>query len=566
MKKISGIFISSLLLLFMSSCNKDGDMITLSGFQEGQLMATATDLVLSLDQKDSVMVTFAWTTSTLALSNPDMSVPDNILSNTLQASASGDFSTTIVESDEENLSKAYTCSEMNTLATSLGLVANTQTAIYFRLKASIGNNMEPLYSNVITLNVTPYRIDFTKGKILNSKKEETGINLYSATENGIYTGFMGATSWYNFFLQEGDGTVWGNDGVVGTAFMMSSDASTHWNFWFPGIGGCYYVVVNTKTKLWSALSMPTLSVSGDIKGDMTFDRPNAKWTITFTTTTTSMNIQLSGTGNQYDYTTGTTDASAISTPFGFTGSASSLQFASQAQNLTVTVPSAGTYTLVVNLLDPKALTVEAVQGTEEPEKVSPLVYLPGIDEGTSGSWTFNNTLKLYNEDNLAYAGVVNVNSLWGYSINVESGNWDDKYTLGTGDAYAGTLVFKGTSNLPAPTAGLYLIDVSLKALTYQLVSVGNVIYVSGLNDVWDMNTTLAKTATPGVYAGTVTISAASSWGFQIHLDTSWNLKFGGSAGKLVYKGSNITDDTGLAHGSYTMTVNLIDGTYSFTAL
>jgi len=569
MKKISIILISSLLLFIMPACENDGDLITLSGMENSELIATATDLVLSLDNKDSVMVTFAWTTSTLTLSNPEMSVSDDLLSTTLQASASSDFSTTIVESYEENLSRAYTCSEMNTLATSLGLVAGTPTAIYFRLKASIGANMEPLYSNVVTLNVTSYRIDFTMGKILNSSQEETGIYLYSPTEDGVYTGFMGATSWYNYFMLEGDGTIWGNDGVTGTAFLMSSenDALLRWNFWFPGIGGCYYVNVNTNTKQWSAFLMPALTVSGDINGDMTFDRPNARWTMTFEAPSTSMNIQLSGTGSKYDYTTGTDDdAAAISTAFGFTGSAAALQFSGQAQNLTVTVPSAGTYTLVVNLLDPKSCTVEAVQGSQEPEEVNPLIYLAGIDDGISGSWTFDNTLKLYNEDNLSYAGVVNVNSLWGYGIYTEKDNWTDLYNLGTGDAYAGTLVSKGSTNMPAPAAGLYLIDVSLKGLTYQLTSMGSVIYVSGLNDVWDMNTILAQTATAGVYSGKVTINGPSPWGFKILLDTSWNIFYGGSGSNLVYKGSNITDDASIAAGTYTMTVDLVKGSFTFTAL
>lgn len=565
MNKISGILISSLLLFFLSSCEKDGDLITLSGMDNSELMATATDLVLSLDSRDSVMVTFAWTNATLALSNPDMSVPDDILATTLQASASSDFSTSLVESDEENLSKAYTCSEMNTLATTLGLVAGTPTPIYFRLRASIGANMVPLYSNVITLNVNSYRIDFTMGKILGSTQVETGTALYSPTENGIYTGFMGATAWYNFYMLEGDGTIWGNDGVTGTPFLMSDGSTARWNFWFPGVGGCHFVTVNTTTKQWSTLYIPVLTVSGDITGDMIFDRPNAKWTMAFTATTTSMNIQLSGTGNLYDYTTGTTDASAKSTVFGFTGSATSLGFASQAQNLTVTVPSAGKYSLTVNLLDPKAWKVEAVVGTVDPEVVNPLVFLPGVDDGISGSWTFNNTLRLYNEDNLAYAGVVNVNSLWGYSINTEKDNWDDKYTMSTGDAYAGTLVFKGSSNLPAPTAGLYFFDVSLKGLTYKLTSVGNTIYVAGLNDDWAFKP-LAATATPGVFAGPVTINGPSPWGFQIHLDSSWSLKYGGSGGNLVYNGSNITDDAILTAGNYTLTVNLVNGTYIFTAL
>ncbi|MDP4277030.1 MAG: DUF5114 domain-containing protein [Bacteroidota bacterium] len=569
MKKILGILLSGLLLVLLPACNKDGDLFFLSGMNSNELMANATDVVLTVATRDSVALSLAWTKSTLSVSNPDVSVPDNILSYTLQASASADFSTTLVESSESNLSKSYLGSELNTVATSLGLAAGTAVPVYFRLKGSIGNNMQPVYSNVVTVNVTPYRIDFTTGYILNASQEVTGTTLYSATENGIYTGFMGATAWYNFYLKEGDGTIWGNDGVSGTAFLLSSenDAAKRWNCWFPGIGGCYYTTVNTVTKQWSALLLPALTVSGDIQGDMTFDRPNVRWTKVFQATSNSISIQLSGTGNLYDYTTGTTDANAISKTFGFTGTPGALQFASQAQALTLTLPSTGTYTLVVDLSNPKALKVEAVQGTEEPDQVNQFVYLAGIDDGiTGGSWNFDNTLKLYNEDNLSYAGVINANSKWGYGVNVEKDNWTDLYNLGSGDAYSGTLVYKGTANLPAPTPGLYLFDVSLKGLTYSLTSIGSVIYVSGLNDVWDLTTTLAETSTAGVYSGTVTITKASQWGFKILLDTSWNLFYGGSGGALSYKGSNLTDDASLAAGSYTLNVNLVNRTYSFTSL
>jgi hypothetical protein len=424
--------------------------------------------------------------------------------------------------------------------------------------------MDPVYSDVVSINITAYNIDMSVGFILDSKQVDTGITLYSESSNGEYTGFMGATAWYNYFMKEGDGTIWGNDGVSGTPFLLSSenDNTKRWNFWFPGVGGCYYVDVNTTRKAWSALSIPSLTISGDVIGEMTFDRPNVKWMATFNTKLTSITVKVSGTGKLYNSTTGTTDASAIDTPVAFAQSGANLILAPQAGDITITIPEPGQYSLVINLSNPKGWTIEAVKGTAPPVEISKFVYLPGIDDGISGNWTFDNVLNLYNEDQLSYAGVVNVNSLWGYSINIEKDNWDNKYTLGTGDAYAGTLAFKGAANLPAPAAGLYLIDTSLKGLTYALTSVGDQIYASGLNDVWDFSVVLAKTATVGTYSGPITITKASQWGFQIHLDTSWNHKFGGSAGKLYYTGSNLTDDATLAPGTYTLTVDLLKGTYS----
>ncbi len=565
MKTINRILITIMSLVALAACEKDGDLITLSGLDKSELIVTETDVALTQETSTANVLSVSWTTSTLTVSDPTMSAPD-ILSTTLQISVAEDFSGAITELVESNLSHTFTGAELNTIAKNLGAQPDVATPLYFRLEASIGENMDPVLSNVVSVNVTAYQIDMSVGFILNSDKEDTGFTLHSVESDGEYVGFMGATGWYNYFLQEGDGTIWGNDGIIETAFVLTSADSDdeRWNCWFPGTGGCYYVDFNTNDKEWSALLIPSLTVSGDIEGEMTFDRPNVKWTLPFTATSTTLTVKVSGAGKLYNQSTGTDDAAAIDTPVAFADNGGNIALADQAGDLTVTVPQAGEYTLTIDLSDPKGWTISASEGSDEPVEISQYIYLPGVDDGTSGEWTFDNFLTLYSEDNLAYAGVVNVNSLWGYTISPEKDNWEDKYTLDSGDGISGTLVYNGADNIPAPEAGLYLIDASLSGLTYNLTSIGEQIYVSGLNDVWDFSITLAATETVGVYSGEITITTASEWGFQIHLDDSWNHYLGGSEGSLYYKGSNITDDAGLSPGTYTLTVNLPEGTYSIT--
>ncbi|MDR2145164.1 MAG: DUF5114 domain-containing protein [Tannerella sp.] len=551
------------LLIFLTvitSCEKDGEKIYLSELEANELMATVNEVVLSQENANQPVLSFSWTAQTFTVSNPDMKAP-NLLSTSMQVSVQQDFSSNMVESLEPNLSKVYSGSDLNTVAKNLGLAADVATPVYFRLKSSAGNNMEPVYSNVLTVNVTPFTIDMTTGFILDKDKIETGVTLYSPASNGIYTGFMGAVSWYNFFMKEGDGAIWGNDPISGTPFMLSS-ASDSWNCWFPEPGGCYYVNMDTKAKQWSALYVPVLDVTGDIEGSMTFDRLNVKWTYVFNASSTnSLKIKLSAAGNLYNSTTG--DMASVSASLAFAQqSDGTLTLAQQAGDITVSVPAAGECTLTFDLSDPKSWKCMVTSGSDVPVVIPQYLYIPGVDDGISGSWTFDNFLTLYNEEDLAYAGVINVNSLWGYSFNIEKDNWNDKYDFAEGDAYAGTLVFQGGTNLPAPDAGLYLFDVSVKGLTYSLTGVGGEIYISGLNDVWDFTTVLSATETAGVYSGIITVNGASPWGFQIHLDTSWNHYFGGSSGSLHYRGSNITDDASLAVGTYSMTVDLIHGTYS----
>ena len=140
--------------------------------------------------------------------------------------------------------------------------------------------MPVAYSNTYTMQVTPYTIDMTRGVVLNAKKEDTGLLLASKAADGVYSGFLGVTGWWNYYLQEGSGVTWGNDGVSGTPFAMSSEDSK-WNFWYPGVEGCYYTVVDTRKARWSALHVSSLDVSGDITGQLAYNRKANRWTLAF---------------------------------------------------------------------------------------------------------------------------------------------------------------------------------------------------------------------------------------------------------------------------------------------
>lgn len=552
-----------ILLLLLTACEEDGDKIYLSGLEESPFILTETDIVLSKENASKIVLSAAWKNSTLVVSNPDMSAPD-VFTAYLQLSTQEDFSSNVIENEGIGESKAYTGAELNAIARNLGLEPDVAAPVFFRLCGSIGANMESAYSEIRKVNLTPYLIDMTVGFILDNDKQQTGYTLASPDANGVYTGFIGATSWYNFFLEEGDGTVWGNLPVDGSPFQASSEEDS-WNFWYPEPGGCYYTEVNTVRKRWSAVYLPALEVRGDISGEMTFDRPNTKWYYVFNAASAgTATIRLSGQGDEYNYETGDSAPAADKVTMAFAQENGQLLLAGAAGNISVQVPAAGECTLILDLSDPKNWTCEVMSGSEEPEPVSQEVYVIGIDDGiTGGGWNFDNELYLYNEDNLAYAGVLNVNSLWGYQIGIEKDNWGDVYTQADGDAYAGTLEFKGSNNLAAPTPGVYLFDVSLKNLTYTLTGVGDQVYVNGLDDKWEFNQTLAATSVPGVYSGSITVNGASSYGFKIYLvQDNWNILFGGGDGKLTYGGNDIPDSNSWSTGTYTITVDLINRTYS----
>lgn len=555
MKKLN-YMILALVAIMAAACDKDGDFLTTNGADKVTVDGSG-DIVLTYENADALALTLYWSDNgTLSLSNPLVKAPENATTNTIQFSDTEDFArTSDIICDQGVFSKQFTASQLNSAISKVGFTEAVKKQLFIRIKSTLGSNIAPTYSNVMAINVTPYVIDMSVGFILDSNRAETGNTLASPASDGVYKGFMGVAGWYNWFLREGDGTTWGNTGVAGSEFHLSSD-DTQWNFWFPGVEGCYYVIVDTNKEEWSALLIPALTVSGDISGDLTYNRKQNTWTLTYNATSAgTAKIKIAGVGKQYNVGTSTDDAAAIDTPVAFGTEGSAITFGSAASDIAVNVPAAGEVTLTLNLSDPNAWTCEVQQGGGEPvEEVQKYLYLVGIDDGISGSWTFDNTIKLYNEDDLNYAAVCNVNSLWGYQIGIEEGNWGSVYKWVSGDAASGTLAMDGTENIPAPDPGLYLINVSLKYLTYNTLAVTSVQY-TGINDDWTLYD-MTPTATPGVFTADVNITAASPWGFQIILNQDWGQKFGGGNGELFYQGGNITDDAAFAGKTCTLTVDL----------
>lgn len=292
-----------ILLILLTACEEDGDKIYLSGLEGSEFILTETDIMLSKENASKIVLSAAWKNSTLVVSNPDMGAPD-VFTAYLQISTQEDFSSNVIENEGIGESKAYTGAELNAIARNLGLVPDVATPVYFRLRGSIAPNIESVYSEIKKVNITPYLIDMTIGFILDKDKKQTGLTLVSPDANGVYAGFIGATSWYNFFMEEGDGKVWGNLAADGSTFLASSEEGS-WNFWYPEPGGCYYTEVNTVRKRWSAIYLPVLEVSGDITGEMTFDRPNTRWYYVFNAASAgTATIRLSGQGDEYNHETG----------------------------------------------------------------------------------------------------------------------------------------------------------------------------------------------------------------------------------------------------------------------
>ncbi len=567
-------YISSFLLVLftLASCNNDGDLFSISSVTDNELIASNQAVVLSNANNTSVVLSFAWDVNKLVGSSSEVLASEPAM--TLEMSDDETFDANVIRLEVVNNSKAFIGGELNTLANTLGLINDEVNASYFRLAAASGSNIAPTYSETIKVDITPYKIDYTKGHLVRSNvetgvMESTGEWLSSPNETGVYTGFIGAAAWYGFYLQEGDGTVWGNDGVSGTPFILSSSTKKDekWNCWFPSVAGSYFVEFDTNKKQWTASNITKLEATGDLSGSLVFNRNENTWTLVGVTVEsgTTYQLQLKGETAIYNQNSGDSETSNFGTIY-FAQEGDMVVKANQVSNISVVATQSGELSLVLNLNRPDQLTLSLTEGTEQPIKIPELLYLPGVDDGISGGWNFNNYISLTNnDDEQFYTGVLNVNSLWGYNFSPIKDDWDTKYTSAGGDAYGGTLELAGATNIPAPTAGLYLYQVSTSAMTYNLTALGNEIYVQGIDDKWEWNTELVQTATPGVYEGVVSFTGNLPWGMKIMLvKDNWDLAYGCSNGKLNFGANGVTNDPNL-RGDYVITVNLIEGIYSINA-
>lgn len=353
MKQVKCIVTLLLVAMTMAACSSDSEpsepIITPEEAQPVEISGSG-DVVIDKNNINGLALTLFWT--------------DNRMMNTLQFAAASTFETPIEVATETGMTAMqFTAKSLNALVGRVGLPNNVSSTLYIRIRSILPNDAEPQYSNVYQIKVTPFSIDTTLGYVLDKELNDTGYTLISSNSDGLYSGFLSATSgWYNWWLREDNGTLWGNVGNDGggKAFVISSN-NEHWNFWFPAPAGCYYTVVNTVAHEWTALYIPSLTVSGDLSGEMTYDFKTNKWEMAFQAAQTgNVNIQITGNGKQYNVRTGTDDKLAIDTPVAFGMANGGLTFGTEPSTISVSIPAVGNMTLTLDLANPKTWKCTAV--------------------------------------------------------------------------------------------------------------------------------------------------------------------------------------------------------------
>lgn len=551
-----------LLLLALTACSKDGDLVTV-GRGDALTLDGSNNIVLDPSNATGLALTLHWNDNhQLSTNYVDVLVPDGTISNRLQISRTADFASYYtLEMNNGVYQKQFTNAELNGELTKLGYEANKQEPMYVRVTSTTGTNIEPQCSNVMEFQVMTYHIDYTYGTAVATDKTTPIGTLYSPTEDGIYTGFMSLGAWSNWWFVENDGTVWGNNDVTGKAFELSN-SSTAWNLWSSAHNGCRYVTFNTKQKFWTDLSIPTVKVSGDLEGEMTYNKETMQWTMTYTAESTSpVTVKFSSPDSKlYNVASGDNEqnGNAETKPLYFTSTGIST---SEAEGITLSAPQTGDCTVTIDLSgETPAYSIEA-GAAEEPEELSQILYVLGNDN----EYKYDQWIRLSDEDNKTYTGAVVIKDCeWGYYFSKELNDW----TPINQDPDTNDKKLKvGGDNIPAPAEGLYVVSASLGWMSYWYEMDGAAITsvsCTGYNDAWTV-TEMTATETPGVYVATIDFTSAP-WGMKILINGSWDYWFGTrSDGNLTWKAKDDGNPAGIdGNGTYTLTVDICHGTYSFT--
>lgn len=391
-------------LTALVSCDESGDKIYLDGFKASNLMASASDVTLSVDNSKDIVLSMAWQNPTLLSSDDTKPAGNGTLLTYLQASASEDFNA-VKEYTVSNLSKAFVGADLNALAKDMGLTPGESAPLYFRIKSQMGANMDAAYSNVCKVNVTPYLIDMSYINIVNKNKDQILTYLYSPNSDGVYTGYMNVSSWLNCWGKENDGTIWGNTQTGDKPYAVL-DNTGECNIWFPATAGIYYTVLDTKSeeKLFKATLIRSMKINGE---DMKYVATDYAWVKVITTSTDNTPISIVADGAEYNKSTGD-QGTPIAKTMNYTLADGKMTDSETAGS--VNISKAGTYTVTVKVGEHSQLEYSIVSGDQTSSE-------PELEA--------SNTLCIFSKDGNTLLAVMNKVSDGVYTCKYKPTSWEN---------------------------------------------------------------------------------------------------------------------------------------------
>lgn len=341
MKNIFKILSLCLLSIGIFSCENDEiKTVMSSASQAPSLSASKTSFVLSPATASDSTVAFSWNRSNYGF--------QAAVRYTLQIAKAGTKFSAPKEISLGNLLQLkYTTADFNQLAIIQGLKPNNLGQLEVRVKSSISDAVADIYSNTVTLSVTPYLVVINYPSLwvagdYQGWNPATAPKISSRNSNGIYEGYVnivGGTRQFKYTSQpdwNGISYGWASSTTTGSD-VTGTFSSSGGNLFVPE-DGFYLLKGNTNNSTWSA-TKTTWGIIGDATANgwaddvkMTYDATKNVWTVTTTLKAGGLKFRANG-------------AWAIN--MGDTGADLSLEY--DGDNIVIPATLAGTHTITLDL-------------------------------------------------------------------------------------------------------------------------------------------------------------------------------------------------------------------------
>jgi hypothetical protein len=285
------LFFIGLAPLLLWSCKKEENKVILQDPQTQQLSVSATTLVLDPSMAANEALIFTW--NALDFGYPSANTY------TLEFDrAGGNFST---PAKTENIGierkKSYTTGDLNKLLLLSGFPAGTASQVLVRVKSELTDvkNVPPVYSNVVTLTLTPYlvKVDYPVLYVPGAYQgwapdKAPKIAEFDNTKPKYYEGYVNFSNDNNEFKftdsPDWNHGIFGDNGDGSTGIIQSPGNGNNCK---TAVAGYYWLKCDLTNFTWSATktvwgiigsSIPPYDWSADVK--MTLDPVTSIWSIT----------------------------------------------------------------------------------------------------------------------------------------------------------------------------------------------------------------------------------------------------------------------------------------------
>jgi hypothetical protein len=344
MKHTIKISILSLLLAgILYGCKKVEERTIMETGVPSTLTATPTAVVLTPATAADTVVAFTWTQTQYGFAAA-------VRYSVQVAKAGTSFAAPKEVSVSSGSTLKYAGADLNQMAILLGLAPGNAGQLEVRVKSSLTDSIPAIYSNVVSLAVTPYLVVINYPSMwvpgdYQGWDPATAPKISSKADNGIYEGYVYMTpssskkfkftsdpDWNHTNYGWASSTTTGNN-ITGTMNTTGGDL-------FTPAGGYYLLKANKNNNTWSG-TLTTWGLIGDavpVSGwnsdqDLTFSTTDRVWTIT-----TNLNVGAIKFRANDDWAMN----------FGDTGADQVMEY--DGANISIT--SAGNYTITLDLRAP----------------------------------------------------------------------------------------------------------------------------------------------------------------------------------------------------------------------